>query len=257
VLSATLVLVAVFAGSLWFALRAVRRESLAMRARSEFLTGVTHELKTPIASIRLVAEVLTEDQVTPAKQREYFGLLAGESARLSMLIENVLDLGQMERGERAYDLRPGDLAEVARDAAKLFAPLASQAGMQLLLHEGTERAAAIVDRGALQQALLAVLENARKYARDGGVLELSTRAEGRGFHARGARPRPRCAHPRKRRDLHAFPTRRSPPPRFDPGHGPRPLPRAYDRAAPRRLARVQNASQRPRRVLSLHPAPVP
>ncbi|MCC7063193.1 MAG: HAMP domain-containing histidine kinase [Planctomycetes bacterium] len=181
VLSATLVLVAVFAGSLWFALRAVRRESLAMRARSEFLTGVTHELKTPIASIRLVAEVLTEDQVTPAKQREYFGLLAGESARLSMLIENVLDLGQMERGERAYDLRPGDLAEVARDAAKLFAPLASQVGMQLLLHEGTERAAAIVDRGALQQALLAVLENARKYARDGGVLELSTRTEGADF----------------------------------------------------------------------------
>jgi signal transduction histidine kinase len=174
VLGATLVLVSVFAGSLWFALRAVRRESLAMRARSEFLTGVTHELKTPIASIRLVAEVLTEDQVTPEKQREYFGLLAGESARLSMLIENVLDLGQMERGERAYDLRPGDLAEVVRDSARLFAPLAAQVGLQIVLHEGPPRADMVLDRGAMQQALLAVLENARKYASVGGTLEVTT-----------------------------------------------------------------------------------
>ncbi|HEX6812472.1 MAG TPA: HAMP domain-containing sensor histidine kinase [Planctomycetota bacterium] len=181
VMAAGLALLAVFAASAFFTVRGLRREALAMRARAEFLTGVTHELKTPVAAIRLVADVLTDDDVPPDKQREYFGLLAGESARLSMLVENVLDLGQMERGERAYDLRPGDLAEVVRDAVLLFTPLGERAGLQLELHEGASRAAATLDRGALMQALLNVLENARKYAAAGKRLEVSTATGGGAF----------------------------------------------------------------------------
>jgi two-component system phosphate regulon sensor histidine kinase PhoR len=181
VMAAGLALAAVFAASAFFTVRGLRREALAMRARAEFLTGVTHELKTPVAAIRLVADVLTDDDVPPDKQREYFGLLAGESARLSMLVENVLDLGQMERGERAYDLRPGDLAEVVREAVMLFTPLGKRAGLQLELHEGAPRAVATLDRGALMQALLNVLENARKYAADGKRLEVSTTAGGGAF----------------------------------------------------------------------------
>jgi signal transduction histidine kinase len=88
----------------------------------------------------------------------------------------VLDLGQMERGERAYDLRPGDLAEVVREAVQLFTPLGKRAGLQLELHEGAPRAAATLDRGALMQALLNVLENGRKYAAGGKRLEVSTNA---------------------------------------------------------------------------------
>ncbi|MEO6597152.1 MAG: HAMP domain-containing sensor histidine kinase [Planctomycetota bacterium] len=174
VTAAALALVLVFAASVFFTMRGQRREALAMRARAEFLTGVTHELKTPVASIRLVADVLTFDDVPPPKQREYFALLAGESARLSMLIENVLDLGQMERGERAYDLRHGDLAEVARDAVALFQPLAQRDGMALELHEGSSAAVATIDRGALMQAVLNVLENARKYAARGQRLVVAT-----------------------------------------------------------------------------------
>ncbi len=181
VVTATLALVFVFGGSLWFAARALRRETLAIRARSDFLTGVTHELKTPIASIRLVAEVLSDDEVPAAKQLEYFALLAGESARLSMLIENVLDLGQMERGERAYDLRPGDLAQVVRDAVRLFGPLAQRAGLQLEVHEGAGEVPATIDQGALLQALLAVFENARKYAAAGGQLTVTTAHRGDQF----------------------------------------------------------------------------
>lgn len=174
-------LIAVFAASAFAVLRAVRRETLAMRTRADFLTGVTHELKTPIASIRLVAEVLHDDNVPPARQREYFALLAAEAARLSALIDNVLDLGQMERGERAYDLRPCDLADVVRDAAAAFAPLAERAGMSLAVHAHAAVAPAVADPSALQQALFAVCENARKYAAAGQRLELTTLRAGDRF----------------------------------------------------------------------------
>lgn len=167
-------LVLVFAGSALLMWRAFRREAEALRARSEFLTGVTHELKTPVASMRLVAEVLRDDDVPPARQREYVTLLAGEAPRLAGLVDNVLDLGQMERGERAYDRQPGDLVVVVRDVVAAFTPLAQRAGLVVSLTEGADHAPALVDGNALTQALLNVLENARKYASRGGRLELTT-----------------------------------------------------------------------------------
>ncbi|MBL8750353.1 MAG: HAMP domain-containing histidine kinase [Planctomycetes bacterium] len=167
-------LVAVFVASAFLMLRAVRREAMATRARTEFLTGVTHELKTPVAAIRLLTDVLRDDDVPADKQREYFGLLAGEATRLSMLIDNVLDLGQMERGERAYDLRPGDLADAVHEAVAAFAPLAERAGLGVTVGARAEGAPATFDRGAVVQALLAVLENARKYAADGRRIDVAT-----------------------------------------------------------------------------------
>jgi two-component system phosphate regulon sensor histidine kinase PhoR len=169
-----LTLAFVFAGSALLGVRALRQQAAAVRTRAEFLTMVTHELKTPLAAIRLLGEMLLEGRVPAGREREYYGLLAGEAARLSMLIENVLDLGRMERGERAYDLRPTDVAEVVREAVALFAPVAQQGGVALALAEGAPRAVAAADRGALLQALLNVLDNARKYAAGGGRIAVAT-----------------------------------------------------------------------------------
>ncbi|MHC4078680.1 MAG: histidine kinase dimerization/phospho-acceptor domain-containing protein, partial [Planctomycetota bacterium] len=106
-----------FGLGLFLSFRAMLRESAAMKARADFLTSVTHELKTPLASIRLLAEMLDEGRVKGTeKQQEYYRLLAGESARLTVLIENVLDLGRMERGERAYDLRRSHIDGVVKEA---------------------------------------------------------------------------------------------------------------------------------------------
>jgi len=180
-LAAVLTLAFVFAGSALFAVRALRQQAAAVRTRAEFLTMVTHELKTPLAAIRLLGEMLVEGRVPAGREREYYGLLAGEAARLSMLIENVLDLGRMERGERAYDLRPTDLAEVVRESVALFAPVAQRDGVELALYEGAPRAVAPADRGALLQALLNVLDNARKYAAAGRRIAVTTAARGASF----------------------------------------------------------------------------
>jgi signal transduction histidine kinase len=179
--AAAALLVAVFAASAFAVLRAFRREAAALRARSDFLTGVTHELKTPVAAIRLVADVLHDDDVPPARQREYFALLAGETARLAALVDNVLDVGQIERGERAYDLRPCDLGDVVRDAMRAFEPLAQRAGIALAVQAAPGAAPAVADAGALQQALFAVCENARKYAAEGGRLDVAAARDGDAF----------------------------------------------------------------------------
>lgn len=176
-LGAAGLLLLVFATSLGALLRAARREALAVRARSEFLTGVTHELKTPLAAIRLIADVLQDDEVEATRQREYVALLAGQTARLSTLLDNVLDLGRHERGERAYDRTPGDLATAVREALATFAPLAERAGLAVVLDEGPAAAPALFDAGAVQQVLLNLLDNARKYGPADGHIDVHTRTE--------------------------------------------------------------------------------
>ncbi len=155
-------------------LRAARREVQAVRTQSEFLTTVTHELKTPLAAIRLLGEMLVDGRAR-GREADYYRMLAGEAGRLSMLIENVLDLGRLERGERAYDLRAVDVGEVLGETLAMFAPLAERDGAKVVWDDLLGSVAVHVDRGALVQALIAVLDNARKYAAVGARIDVVTR----------------------------------------------------------------------------------
>jgi two-component system phosphate regulon sensor histidine kinase PhoR len=111
------------------------------------------------------------------ERRAYLGRLSGEAVRLSMLIENVLDLGRLERGERPHDPRPLDVAALVRDVVRLFAPLAERDGVRVELRGCEAPVPADADGGALRQALLNVLDNARKYAGDGKRIEVAVRTD--------------------------------------------------------------------------------
>lgn len=151
--------------------RAARRESDAMAAQAQFLTTVTHELKTPLAGIRLLGEMLAEGRAI-GKEHDYYRLLVGESARLSLLIDNVLDLGRLERGERSYTPSSQPLATVVRETLRMFAPVLEQHGLQVHFDDQLLGAYASIDRDAFVQALVAVLDNARKYGAAGKRLDV-------------------------------------------------------------------------------------
>ncbi|MBL8839911.1 MAG: HAMP domain-containing histidine kinase [Planctomycetes bacterium] len=177
---------AALAATLLLVVRAVRRDAAATAARSRFLTSVTHELKTPLASIRLLSELLVERRADAAKQHEYHRLLAGESERLSALIENVLDVGALEREERALAIELQPLAPLLRDVVKRVAPLLERDGLAVALSLPSEEPAASaaerlplrvpLDRGAFSQIVINLLDNARKYAAGGGRVEVALAA---------------------------------------------------------------------------------
>lgn len=153
-------------------LRAAQREVALARTQSEFLTTVTHELKTPLAGIRLLGEMLAEGRAH-GREQDYYRMLAGEAERLSQLIQNVLDLGRIERGERAYDLRSHDVGELVASTLAWFTPLARQDGLVVDELASPLPCRATVDRDAFVQALVAVLDNARKYGAGGGRIEIA------------------------------------------------------------------------------------
>ncbi len=172
-------LAALFFASLWQTWSSIRRETRALRLQTEFLTTVTHELKTPLAGIRLAAELLLDDHVTDeTARRDWLRRLDGEAARLGMLVENVLDLGRTEKGERVFDPREVDLAAVVRDTLDLFTPLAERDGLEVRRSLPDEPIFVRAQSESLRQALLNVLDNARKYALDGRVLEVSLTTDG-------------------------------------------------------------------------------
>ena len=135
------------------------------RQKTDFVSNVSHELKTPLTSIRMFSELLAEGRVQdPARQQSYLNIITAEAARLTRLINNVLDFARLESGEKRYQLQPCDLAEIVRKAAQAFRPQLEANGFKF---ECSLPAGALPVRGdadALAQVLLNLLSNAEKYA---------------------------------------------------------------------------------------------
>jgi signal transduction histidine kinase len=107
--------------------------------KSNFVSSVSHELRAPIAAVRLLAESLERGKISePAKQNEYFRFIGQECRRLSALIENVLDFSRIEQGRKQYEFEPTDLSALVEQTVKLIQPYAEERGVKLKLKAGRQ-----------------------------------------------------------------------------------------------------------------------
>jgi two-component system sensor histidine kinase SenX3 len=159
--------------------RAVRREQRAARDRENFVAAVTHELKAPLASVRLMAEVLTRGGVEPAKVGEFAERTIGECDRLGRLVASILDLARIE-SEPPFvaRLRTVDAGGLARDVVRSFEPVARRHGFSVALRIVVPALEVAGDADVLASAILNLLDNAVKYADRPGEIELEVAAAG-------------------------------------------------------------------------------
>jgi len=145
--------------------------------RSQFVASVSHELKTPLTSIRMFAETLAMGRGRDERTRsEYLETIVNESERLARLVDNVLDFSKIEQGKKIYRLRPTRLEEVASSAARAMQfPLAQQ-GFKLRVSVQEQMPELKADPDAIQQAILNLLTNAMKYSGDAREIDLSLSA---------------------------------------------------------------------------------
>ncbi len=156
--------------------RAFRRSQQLSELKSNFVSSVSHELRAPLASVRLMAENLERGKIADAaKQREYFRFIVQECRRLGALVENVLDFARIEQGRKEYDFEPTDVAALLQQTVKLMEPAAAERAVQLATQLNDSQLSTFnsqlsVDASAIQQALINLLDNAIKHSPAGATV---------------------------------------------------------------------------------------
>ena len=172
--------VTIFGGHLLW--RDLRRELAVAQMRSQFVSSVTHELKTPLTAIRMFAETLRlRGSSYPRMQGEYLDTIIHESERLSRLVDNVLDFSNIERGRKVYRLEPVALGEVVASAAQTMQYPLAQSGFRLVVETDSGVPPVRADKDALEQAVLNLLTNAMKYS--GAARDIALRLHRENGHA--------------------------------------------------------------------------
>ncbi len=162
--SGSVSLAAALAGALLLWL-VVQSEKLAQQ-RIRFAASAAHELRTPLAGLRLYGEMLAEGLGDPGRAREYARRMAGEAERLGRVVTNVLSFTRLERGALNVHLAAGDLAEAVRDAYQRQQPALEQAGAPVELELPENLPPVQFDRDAIAHIVQNLLDNAEKYTRE-------------------------------------------------------------------------------------------
>ncbi len=146
--------------------------------KGEFVANVSHELKTPLALVRMFGEMLQSGRVaSEEKRQEYLDIIVRESERLSNLIENVLDFAKVERGRDAYDFAEGDVGEAVAKAANVYRYRAEREAVTLVVEIAPNLPLARIDDRAIQLAVINLVDNALKYAPNGDVITVRATEE--------------------------------------------------------------------------------
>ncbi|MET0091470.1 MAG: HAMP domain-containing sensor histidine kinase [Candidatus Thiodiazotropha sp.] len=138
------------------------------RQQQDFVSAVSHELKTPLTSIRMYSEMLKEGWASDEKKREYYDYIHDESERLTRLINNVLQLARMTRNEHSVEMSPYTVSELLDMLQSKIVSQTERAGFQLKLHcpDGLASTRLAVDPDHFLQVFINLTDNAIKFSKD-------------------------------------------------------------------------------------------
>jgi len=146
-------------------LRLMRRQMTLARLKNELAATVSHELKTPLASMRVLVEtLLAAEKFDEQTTREYLQLIAQENERLSRLIQNFLTYSRMERGKHQFHFSPMPARQIVESAVESMRPRFNAPGCRLDLEVEGDLPPIMADADALASALSNLIENAHKYS---------------------------------------------------------------------------------------------
>ncbi len=170
-------MIAVLLGATWVGVRYIVRQIELVQVKSSFVSNVTHELKTPIAVIKLAVETLEMRRFrNPEEEEKYLRTILKESDRLTRLVDNILDFSRLESGQRALRLAEVRVEDLVSTALESFRLRLEDEGFHWDVDIPAGLPSVRADVIALQHCLLNLLDNAVKYSRDRKEIRITARA---------------------------------------------------------------------------------
>ncbi len=157
--------------------RAVSHELELARLKSDFVSTVSHEFKSPLTSISHLAEMLQAGSVASDERRQrYYDVLVEQSSRLTSLVTNILDLARIEEGKKEFVFETLDVDELTRDLVTATQQRVGHEGYSIDVHTEESIPTIRADRDAISQAITNLLDNAMRYSRDGKAIRVAVSA---------------------------------------------------------------------------------
>ena len=174
------VLAFIFAGGIYFLYSNIRREIYLSQAKSEFVSNVSHEIRTPLSLIGMFAETLETGRVTTEeKKREYYGIISKEAARLSRIVNRILNFSQLEANKKTFNFQPVQLNDLAADVLKMYFYPMQEKGFTFEFSADPKAQQVRADKESISEVLVNLLDNAIKYSRSNKNITITTGTEGR------------------------------------------------------------------------------
>ena len=159
-------------------LRDIDDQKALQKRNAEFVSSVSHEIKTPLAAVKAYVELLADgDAEDPQTREEFLGVINSQADRLQRLIDNMLDLARIEAGVVNVSKRPRSLNELLEEAVRIVRPSAEAKGIELASELSPLYLGVLADRDMLLQAAINLLSNAVKYTPSGGRVTLRSRLD--------------------------------------------------------------------------------
>lgn len=175
---ATALVLVILSAGVVLLLRDIAREARTNRLRSDFVSSVSHELKTPITLIRLYSETLLRPDAFREEDRDgFYSIIVRESERLGRLVDRILTFSRVERGDQVYTFEEGDIAPVIARVVEDYREYLERAGFRLERALAPSAPAVRFDAGAVSQAVVNLLDNAVKYSGESREIAVRLAAE--------------------------------------------------------------------------------
>jgi len=151
------------------------------RLKTEFISSVSHDIRTPMSSIQGMSEILQQGKIKGKKrQEELLSLMTDECSRLSRFLHNILDFGKIEQRVKTYDFQKIDVCQLVREVLKLFEYRLASLRFSLNKHIPQKTLWLSIDPDAVKQALTNLIDNAIKYSSDKREIVVSVIEKSRG-----------------------------------------------------------------------------
>jgi len=153
--------------------RSLVKDYRLSQLKSDFVSTVSHELKSPLTSIRMMSERLTNRRVkSEDRKQEYYNSMLTQSEKLSHLVENILDFSRIDEGRKVYHFKSSNIINLAREVVDYMLLRHKEMGVEIELTYSDDSPFAVVDYQSIHQVFYNLIDNAIKYSGDSKKIDI-------------------------------------------------------------------------------------